>query len=50
MKYVVAGLLLIMWMILTIILAISIVGWILIIDDESTWLDFPKKLLEVFET
>ncbi len=50
MKYIVAGILLIMWMTLTIILAISVVGWVLLIDDDSAWLMFPKELLEIFKT
>lgn len=49
MKYIVAGILLIMWMTVTIILAISVVGWVLF-DEDYGWLDFAKELLEVFKT
>jgi len=49
MKYIVAGLLLVLWMIISLILAISVVGWVLF-DEDSGWLDFAKELLEVFKT
>lgn len=48
MKYIIAGLLLTIWMILTLILSISILGWVILL--EGNWLTFPEKLLEVFKT
>lgn len=49
MKYIIAGLLLTIWMILTLILTISILGWIIVLEN-SGWREFPNKLLEVFKT
>ncbi len=49
MKYIIAGILLIIWMILTLILAISILGWVILLE-KGDWLEFPNKLLKVFET
>lgn len=48
MKYFTAMLLLIFWMIATLLLAISFIGIIVLVDEDSTWMDFPKKLLSVF--
>lgn len=48
MKYFAAALLLIVWMAATFLLAITIIGIIVIVDEDSAWMKFPEKLLAVF--
>jgi uncharacterized BrkB/YihY/UPF0761 family membrane protein len=48
MKYISATLLLVFWMILTVLLVITFLGIIVVIDEDSDWMEFPKKLLPVF--
>lgn len=43
-------LLLMVWIVATVLLAISFLGLIVLIDHDSAWMDFPKKLLSVFES
>lgn len=50
MKYFTATLLLIFWMVATFLLAISFLGLILLIQEDSPWMAFPKKLLSVFRS
>lgn len=49
MKYITATILLILWMIGTICLVISFLGIVVLIDEGNQWMNFPKKLLAVFE-
>lgn len=48
MKYFTAMLLLMFWMIATLLLAISVLGLIVLMDEDSSWMDLPKKLVSVF--
>ena len=48
MKYFTAMLLLMFWMVATFLLTISILGLIVLLDEDSAWMEFPKKLLSVF--
>lgn len=40
-------LLLMFWMVATLLLVISILGIIVLVDEDSVWMDLPKKLLSV---
>jgi hypothetical protein len=48
MKYFVNGILLLIWLIFTVILAISMIGmlFVMIIDDTDTWMNMGKTLVE----
>ncbi len=48
MNYIVAGLLLIIWIIFTLALTMTIIGFFVVVDEDSSWSSIPKKLLEVF--
>jgi ABC-type uncharacterized transport system permease subunit len=52
MKYIAALSLLTAWMILTIILACTVLGFIFILaaDDNNEWFNIPKRILKVFDT
>lgn len=50
MKYFTAMLLLMFWMVATLLLTISVLGLLVLMDPDSTWMEFPKKLLLVFES
>ena len=52
MKYIAALLLLIIWMISTIILACTVLGFVFVsaIDDNNEWFNIPKRILKVFDT
>lgn len=50
MKYFTAMLLLMFWMVATFLLVITVIGLILLLDQDGTWMSFPKKLLSVFES
>lgn len=49
MKYLLVSLLLIVWMVLTMVLTITVIG-IAIMYDEDSWMSIPKQLLKTFET
>lgn len=49
MKYFTAMLLLIIWMILTCLLPLTLLGIIVVLDSDSGWMIFPQKLLKVFD-
>jgi len=47
MKYFVNGILLLIWMLFTVILALSVIGIIFVIDDGTdTWMNISKTLVE----
>jgi len=50
MKYFTAMLLLMFWMVATFLLAISVLGLMVLLDHDSAWMDFPEKLLSVFDS
>lgn len=39
-------LLLIVWIMATLILALSIIGLVVLMDEDSTWMEFPIKILD----
>jgi hypothetical protein len=47
MKLFTAVLLIILWMVATVALAITLIGLVVVLNDE--WFEVPKKLLAVFE-
>ena len=48
MKYIASTLLLIVWMVFTLLLAVSFIGIFVLIDEDSFWMEIPEKLLNVF--
>jgi hypothetical protein len=47
MKYFVNGVLLLIWIIFTVILALSMIGMLFVmIDDTDTWMNMGKTLVE----
>jgi hypothetical protein len=48
MKYIAAILGLLFWLVTTFFLCITIVGWVVVLDDD--YLKIPDKLLKVFNT
>ena len=50
MKYISAMLLLIIWMVITFLLAISIIGLITLYEDDSPWMQISKNLCSVFKS
>lgn len=51
MKYFCISLILIIWMIITLILAISIIGGVILFmaDEDSEWLKIPDNLIELLK-
>lgn len=49
MKYTAAVLGLTVWGILTLLLACSLIGLIVIVDEDTYWSSIPKSLLKVFD-
>lgn len=49
MKKIIAVLILLVWMVLTFLLALSFVGFLIILldDEPNTWLSFPDRLLYI---
>ena len=48
-KYFCFVLLLIIWMIVSFLLAISFIGIIVLLDEDSIWMKIPDKLLDIFK-
>ncbi len=48
MKYLAAAILLIVWMAITLCLALTLIGIVIMVDENSDWMKIPKKLLYVF--
>jgi len=47
MKYFVNGILLLIWILFTVILALSMIGMLFVmIDDTDTWMNMGKTLVE----
>lgn len=45
MKYLVVGLLMILWMIATVALVITFIGIIVLVDEDIEWGKLPQRLL-----
>lgn len=48
MKYLSAALLLVVWMGATLLLTITLIGLIVILEEDSVWMKIPEKLIAVF--
>lgn len=49
MKYLMAFLLIALWMLATVTLVVSIFGLFIIIQEWDTWVEVPLRALEVFK-
>lgn len=49
MKQILSFILIVLWLLLTLILVFTIIGIIVILDDDSQWKQFGKQLLEIFK-
>lgn len=49
MKYLFSLIIILFWIISTLILAISLVGLVFMIDDESYWWQIPNKAFEILK-
>lgn len=47
-KQIISAILLVFWMVITLLLVISIIGTIVVFDDETGWSDIPKSLISNF--
>lgn len=50
MKYFMAGTLLFLWMILTLLLCVSILGLIVVMEPDESWMKIGETLVETFKS
>ncbi len=50
MRYLMAGILLFLWMVFTLALCMSILGLIVIMEPDERWMSIGETLVETFKT